>query len=646
MTWSSMSGYFIQSTYGDAGNFEVIVPWVGGGLAHYWRDNDSATLDWHGPILFGEGRISGVSFIEGDYQFTDNEDHCDFELIVVRQVDDPNDTDSHGVLESYWRENSPPFTWHGPFRPIPSVDNVENNPALIQGGFTDPIGNNKLVIGDPGNHQNFYIAYMTADGKPALFARYNNPTVLTNEETPPDKSWHFLGFLKSTGEVRGDGICLMEGPWGTGYVDSYSLRDSPKQKIFGGDLNLLLCAEGDLQFYFAVPGVTWNIDPVSWRGPSVVGRGYRGRPCVIHGSIGYKNRPIFGNDHFGHYEMVVPRMDSGLAHFWKDLGDAYQTQAAGTHFPGDIYPVEWTGPCVFGSGHYDEVSFIQSNYSSSGDNGNFELVARRKGQQGFDFYWRPDNEGCTWYGPVQVGYAPHATITHLNSRFNEKVVDSEEVVFDWKGCNLKSAPAELNQPRTFKGTKETLQQIYEIEAVVTNFTPGTAVVWTLFDHLLQDGIGSVFSIQYKLDGLKVTLWNMPGDTSNRAGSLVVRLPDDTVPMPIPSFASAAVSFQGISTTWEPDFYEIVGSCKAAWGTLLQHLATTPQPIPHYEPGELMQISQEHLVEIIGKVLASQESNVALQTLKFSSKSELVDLIQQLAVRHPDAVRGVLGNPRS
>ncbi|MBI3952175.1 MAG: DUF4185 domain-containing protein [Acidobacteria bacterium] len=44
---------FFQSRYGRQGNFEVVVLLAGGGLAHYWRDNDSPGLPWHGPIVFG-----------------------------------------------------------------------------------------------------------------------------------------------------------------------------------------------------------------------------------------------------------------------------------------------------------------------------------------------------------------------------------------------------------------------------------------------------------------------------------------------------------------------------------------------------------------------------------------------------------------
>jgi hypothetical protein len=34
----------IQGRFGSPGNFEMVVPAVAGGLAHYWRDNTQASM--------------------------------------------------------------------------------------------------------------------------------------------------------------------------------------------------------------------------------------------------------------------------------------------------------------------------------------------------------------------------------------------------------------------------------------------------------------------------------------------------------------------------------------------------------------------------------------------------------------------------
>ncbi len=43
----------IQSTYGNKGNFELVVPLATGGLAHYSRNNDLEGLPWNEPVRFG-----------------------------------------------------------------------------------------------------------------------------------------------------------------------------------------------------------------------------------------------------------------------------------------------------------------------------------------------------------------------------------------------------------------------------------------------------------------------------------------------------------------------------------------------------------------------------------------------------------------
>ena len=50
----------LQSTLGGIGNFELVTPMAGGGLGHWWRDNDDPLLPWHGPTLFGLGKVEAV----------------------------------------------------------------------------------------------------------------------------------------------------------------------------------------------------------------------------------------------------------------------------------------------------------------------------------------------------------------------------------------------------------------------------------------------------------------------------------------------------------------------------------------------------------------------------------------------------------
>ena len=61
---------FIQSSTGTVGNFEMITPLLAGGMAHFYRDNDSATPNWVGPqqiLDMTSGAVSAVSIIESRY---------------------------------------------------------------------------------------------------------------------------------------------------------------------------------------------------------------------------------------------------------------------------------------------------------------------------------------------------------------------------------------------------------------------------------------------------------------------------------------------------------------------------------------------------------------------------------------------------
>lgn len=89
----------IQSGFGGVGNFEVVVPRLGGGLSHFWRNNDDPSLPWIGPINFGSGAISEVSLIQSSFGPGNLE-------VIAREGN---------RLALYWRTNGPPWTWNGPF---------------------------------------------------------------------------------------------------------------------------------------------------------------------------------------------------------------------------------------------------------------------------------------------------------------------------------------------------------------------------------------------------------------------------------------------------------------------------------------------------------------------------------------------------
>jgi len=92
----------IQSRFGTKGNFELVVPSATGGLLHFWRNNDAASLPWSAPTAFGgsAGLVSAVSMIESNFGSPGN-------LEVVARVG--------SSTQFFWRDSGPAFHWNGPF---------------------------------------------------------------------------------------------------------------------------------------------------------------------------------------------------------------------------------------------------------------------------------------------------------------------------------------------------------------------------------------------------------------------------------------------------------------------------------------------------------------------------------------------------
>src|SRR5574340_901063 len=145
----------IQSRFGTRGNFEVVSPVFGGGLAHWWRNNDDPNLPWSGPTLFGatlgQG-IEGITVIQSNFGDPGN-------LEVICSV--ASGGASPNRLHHLWRDSGPTLTWHGPYKlPITPPGGVIGPPVLIQGRF--------------GVQGNFELVAIAKDGGLAHFSRDND----------------------------------------------------------------------------------------------------------------------------------------------------------------------------------------------------------------------------------------------------------------------------------------------------------------------------------------------------------------------------------------------------------------------------------------------------------------------------------------
>lgn len=94
----SGSPCLIQSSYGTQGNFEVVAPISGGGLVHFYRDNDAPGYPWRETVRFGAslGQVDAVAVIQ-------NRVNGNFELVAR----------AGSNLYHLYRDGTT-FQWHGP----------------------------------------------------------------------------------------------------------------------------------------------------------------------------------------------------------------------------------------------------------------------------------------------------------------------------------------------------------------------------------------------------------------------------------------------------------------------------------------------------------------------------------------------------
>jgi len=128
----------IQSRLGEQGNFELLTPVFGGGLAHVSRDNDDPGYLWSEPTVFGEelDGIEGITLIQSNFG-----DPGDLEVICNAASGGP----SGNRLYHFWRDSGPTFAWNGPYPlPIAPPGGPLGAPVMIQSRFGDR-GNFELV---------------------------------------------------------------------------------------------------------------------------------------------------------------------------------------------------------------------------------------------------------------------------------------------------------------------------------------------------------------------------------------------------------------------------------------------------------------------------------------------------------------------
>jgi hypothetical protein len=291
----------IQNRSGNQGNFELVVPALEGGLAFYWRDNDSETLPWQGPVLFaqGVGPVDAVTMIQSNYGHVGN-------LELVARIGNK--------LAFFWCDSEVERQWHGPFF-FGSVA-VSGNPVLIQSRF--------------GHQGNFELVVPTVEGGLAFYWRDNDSETLpwqgpiffaqevgqVDAVTMIQSNYGHVGNLELVARI-GDKLAFFfrdsealsqwHGPF---FFGSHSVSGNPVliQSRFGhqGNFELVVpTVEGGLAFYWRDN----DSETLPWQGPIFFAQevGHIDAVTMIQSNYG----------HVGDLDLVA-RIGDKLAFFWRD----------------------------------------------------------------------------------------------------------------------------------------------------------------------------------------------------------------------------------------------------------------------------------------------------------------------------------------
>jgi len=292
----------LQGRFLRPGNFELASALSETGLVHYSRVNSIDFVPWFGPSVFANnvGHFDAITLIQSN--FTAGSHTGNLELAALFQ----------SSLLYYWREDVPPYIWHGPEAMNGFQQRLfRGNPVLIQGRF-EKRGNFELVV-------------PLESGGIAHYSRVNDS---------PHLPW-FGPNIFATDVHPFDAVTMVQTNWTIG------------PKI--GLLELIGLVDAQLLFYFRE-----DAPPFKWWGP-LPQTGFQPRPCT--------GNPVMIQSRFGsgaNLELIVPLQSGGLAHYWRDSSLFW----SGPFVFGENV------------GRFDAVSLIQSDFSVGPAIGNLEVVAR------------------------------------------------------------------------------------------------------------------------------------------------------------------------------------------------------------------------------------------------------------------------------
>lgn len=361
------SGFAFQSTYGS-GNYEVFIPWPGGGVAHYWYDGT-----WHGPVLFGSGTVVSVSAMESNWKHQSNGDHGNFELLTLTREDGAS------RARAWFRDNVSPFNWH------------QGSDLPGSSGFVS-VALGKLVPRKewPLEYKQYFVAYGSPyNGGLRAYLRAKSEWKegeVVLERPVTDGTGHGYGDPVNH---RAMGIGWAHGTVGARYPDDFEFEPGLEALVYTLPDGVLIFREH----------VGRNLQGRTVAYPAVkVGNGLNGRPAILQSSRGYSGGtkvPIvvwFDSPRHGNYEVFAPFEGGGVAHFWRGNNEPKGRQ--------------WKSAGVVGTENYDEVAAFQNMRMRDGDKtGRINLFAWKRGEKWFHHFIQTHyGDGkFRWDGPETVG---------------------------------------------------------------------------------------------------------------------------------------------------------------------------------------------------------------------------------------------------
>jgi hypothetical protein len=312
---SSSGGLLLQGSSGHKGNFEVLLPRLGGGFWQFWRDNDTAGFPWHGPGLAmgSEHDVTDVALVQ--------DMHRQEELASVRREGNllkcsvRGYVNVHGVVSPRWGAS------------------VDLPGGAVAGGGPGFVVNVRL-------HGNYEVVAPVTTGGLAHWWRDNGV---------PAQTWHgpdnvAAGTFTAAALIQNDNgnlevVAVSGGQLVHFWRDPAGAWHGPVAMGGGGvsgQPGFVQAADGTFQV--VAPLTTggmghWSRDTAGqWSGPAAVGTGPVRAVGLIQGNFGSGNLE------------AVALLDAGLDHY-----SAVQTAGAWTwHGPTAAWRQPALDPAIYG----------------------------------------------------------------------------------------------------------------------------------------------------------------------------------------------------------------------------------------------------------------------------------------------------------